>query len=232
MARIQTSSIISDIRGSIGGVTFQGGPHGLVAHAKRFAPNPNTIRQSQTRNYLQTLNNLWLSITQEQRDEWQTWADFQGFKVHNFSETSFYGRQAFFRVNYYMLFLGLGPIIEPFFETSELFFSNIDLSYDNEYLIAAVSGVPTGLPYVPLLTISRPCSPTINHFPAQRIMCRPTQLGTDLFDVFNDYFSFTGYKFEHPPTVFVNAFLFNTRNGTFSIAVDFKTTINTSQHPT
>lgn len=134
MARIQLGSIVSDIRGSIGGTTFQMSGHGLVAHNKKRSCNPNTRAQSSIRNLFPQLHVLWQSLDNPGRQLWQTWAEFQNLKIVNFAKTGSYGQQAFFQMNFYLLELGLPTTPTPYFapNTSQII---------NPYLLATEDGL-------------------------------------------------------------------------------------------
>lgn len=74
MARIKYGSIATEIRGSIGGQTFQGNAYGFTIKNK-----PNMARlQSQSQNEVHRMvtfiTQYWEQITQAQRDAWNAWA--------------------------------------------------------------------------------------------------------------------------------------------------------------
>ncbi len=74
MARIKYGSIATEIRGSIGGTTFQRNAYGYTIKNK-----PNMVRlQSESQNeihrYMTAVSQRWLAITQVQRNHWEAFA--------------------------------------------------------------------------------------------------------------------------------------------------------------
>lgn len=74
MARIKYGSIATEIRGSIGGTTFQRNAYGFSIKNK-----PNMVRlQSESQNevhrYMTAVSQRWLAITEVQRNHWNAFA--------------------------------------------------------------------------------------------------------------------------------------------------------------
>lgn len=73
MALIQPSPLVSEIRGSVGGVTFARNPAGPFARAKVVPVNPNTPLQVSRRGFFSTAATAWRDVlTQFERDSWNT----------------------------------------------------------------------------------------------------------------------------------------------------------------
>lgn len=76
MARVQTSGLITDIRGSVGGGTFQNSRAGLVLKQKCHNVNRRTNELSSHRAILYQLQVEWASLTPDEQSAWQTHALF------------------------------------------------------------------------------------------------------------------------------------------------------------
>lgn len=76
MALIETSALINDIRGSVGGNTFARNRGGLYARARRVPLNPRSVRQTAVRSVFGDLSQVWANtLTEAQRTAWRTYAD-------------------------------------------------------------------------------------------------------------------------------------------------------------
>jgi len=63
MARIQLSGLLTDIKGSIGGSTFQNNASGLIMRNKSGTPKALRLKQSFPRLFPNAFNKLWHSLT-------------------------------------------------------------------------------------------------------------------------------------------------------------------------
>lgn len=74
MARITYGSIITEIAGSIGGVTFQRNASGFIAKRKSLRFKKNTPKQSTSVNSFQSPLQLWSSLSEDSRTLWANFA--------------------------------------------------------------------------------------------------------------------------------------------------------------
>jgi hypothetical protein len=74
MARIVFAPLVSEIKGSIGGVTFQGNPSGSIIRLRPHLSRASTTKQSAAHSSLSNLLYQWQNITSVQRDDWNTFA--------------------------------------------------------------------------------------------------------------------------------------------------------------
>lgn len=75
MANIQYSAIVSDARGSIGGVTLSRGRGGAIARARVKPVNPRSALQSTRRAHLAHITKMWSgTLTEQERDDWRAYA--------------------------------------------------------------------------------------------------------------------------------------------------------------
>jgi hypothetical protein len=74
MARIIYSAIVTSIRGSIGGTTFQQNAFGFSVKNKPAMSRVGSIRQHEQRRRLNYVAQGWLSISDANRASWSAWA--------------------------------------------------------------------------------------------------------------------------------------------------------------
>jgi hypothetical protein len=99
MARIIYSGLVSEIRGSIQGTTFQRNAYGFTAKAKSIPSRTRTASQQRTMQALQAVSYLWSTIPQSYRDSYEAYAlNYPEYSKHNPSAT-LSGRDLFFKRN-------------------------------------------------------------------------------------------------------------------------------------
>ncbi len=74
MARIKYSGLIDNIRGSIGGTTFQNNKYGYTIKRKPNMTKPHSCRQNINKSLFNRAVKAWREATQTTRDNWDTWA--------------------------------------------------------------------------------------------------------------------------------------------------------------
>lgn len=74
MARIKFSGLVTEIRGSVGGTTFQSNAYGYTVKNKPNMIKPNTFKQQTRMTTFFKCVNSWGQLTQAQRDEVDAWA--------------------------------------------------------------------------------------------------------------------------------------------------------------
>lgn len=102
MARIVTSSMISDIRGSIGGLTFSRNPAGLFVRSRIKPLNPPTYYSGNPRAMMAAASGSWRNLSFPDRELWIAAAP-PGTTGHNLF------------VSYYInaALVGLSPVSAP-----------------------------------------------------------------------------------------------------------------------
>lgn len=75
MAICKFGELVVGVRGTVAGVTFSANRSGPYCRGWTRTPNPLSILQTNQRRYHQTIALYWPTLTQEQRDAWNDWAD-------------------------------------------------------------------------------------------------------------------------------------------------------------
>lgn len=118
MARIQVGTIVTDIRGKIGGSVFQKGPSGLIIRAGSRIINKRNELTSSRRVLMQSLQQSWGLISVAQRTAWSAWSVFSPIAQFNNAAKFLNGHQCYLRVNYYRSLYGFSVLTSPVFAKS------------------------------------------------------------------------------------------------------------------
>jgi len=115
MALAQYGSIITALRGSIAGMTFQ---RGLGSNIVRTKPNP-TKSSSLDRNFVRyicfKINVQWVNFSDAQRLTWHTFATFINHAQKKNKSLFVSGKQIFFYINFYRCQYGYAIMTSPIF---------------------------------------------------------------------------------------------------------------------
>lgn len=70
MASLENSSLVNDLRGSVGATTFSRNRAGKIAYARQSPIFPNTARQQQANAQIRAIVLRWQNLTNDQRQQW------------------------------------------------------------------------------------------------------------------------------------------------------------------
>jgi len=107
------SQIVSEIRGSINGVTFARNRFGQYARAKASPVQPRTPAQTERRAQLTVLSQRWRTLDEALRSEWRALADELTRSDTLGMTYRLTGLQAYLQVNLWRALLGLAPQDNP-----------------------------------------------------------------------------------------------------------------------
>ncbi len=99
MARIITSSLISNISGKLNGSVFQRSQGGLTLRNKTSHVNSNSSRSNLRKIGMATVQSAWQSLSNSDRQLWQVYATFIGKKQKHNSGLNVNGHQLFLNYN-------------------------------------------------------------------------------------------------------------------------------------
>lgn len=125
MAIIRTSGIVNDIKGSINGSTFQRSAAGLTMRSKPSNVGRGSNAQLNVRNINGQLNFAWSNLTDAQRTQWSSFANFTNGigKTNQRNNSANTGKTQFFAVNFWLLQYGKDILATPTFVTPEASFT-------------------------------------------------------------------------------------------------------------
>jgi len=117
MARITLSGLLTDIRGSVGGSTFQNSQAGLILRNKPHQLARNTLKQNSRAVILDRVQQAWNTIGFQNRNAWQVFAkSIRQRQVKNAGKFQS-GQSLFMRCNYFRLIYGDSIQDSPSFNT-------------------------------------------------------------------------------------------------------------------
>jgi hypothetical protein len=73
MARITYGALVTEIKGSVGGTTFQNNAQGFSIKNKGYQRNPRSTLQIARRSNLQQAIRMWQNLTNNERLNWAAW---------------------------------------------------------------------------------------------------------------------------------------------------------------
>ena len=113
MAIVALGSLISEIRGSVGGVTFSNSKSGIVAKLRVTGKISGTQKQYVKRQTLQNFNNSYRELTEVNKVLWQNYAD-------TYTKTNMFGNNRtlsginwYITTNYFRELSGASILTEP-----------------------------------------------------------------------------------------------------------------------
>ena len=115
MALIQTGSIVTHIKGSVAGSTFQRSAAGLTMRKKPIPVGRGTNAQFNQRNIIAQLNTYWNVMSDAQRQLWSSFAVFTNGvgKTNKQNNSANTGKTQFFAVNSWLLLYGKAVVVTP-----------------------------------------------------------------------------------------------------------------------
>jgi hypothetical protein len=110
MAKIKTSALIADIKGTVGGNVFAANKGGNYVRRWKKGTNANTVSQQVVRDLFATQSGLWRTLTEEQRSSWITGAVNFPY-LDSLGESRIYsGQQLFNKLNNNLIQAGFATI--------------------------------------------------------------------------------------------------------------------------
>jgi hypothetical protein len=123
MARIIYSGLVTSIRGSIGGTTFQNNAYGFTVKNKANMVKPNTVPQNLSKLVFSLAVKAWGQLTTANRANWNSWAATYPQFAKNNPSSVLSGFAVFVKV-YANMLIGFGlaqtPTANPFFTLTAL----------------------------------------------------------------------------------------------------------------
>ena len=104
------SSVLAQVSGSLGGLTFSRNRGGLYLRTRRIPVNPGTEDQQTVRGYFANLASAWANLTAAQRTAWATYAANVPVTNRMGDQINLTGQQMFIRNNAARMRLGLSAV--------------------------------------------------------------------------------------------------------------------------
>lgn len=216
MARIQPGPLISDIRGKLGGIIFQGGRNGLTCKVGASKIITQSSSQQDNRSDMFAIANAWQSLTESQRLTWGSWSVFQNLKTGTFGTSNMTGQQAYIQVNRYRLIAGLACLEDPVFTPYSLGQEFPVWYFDSLCLKIVFSANITDSNAIPIVSFSPIVQPSRMASPSSYICCRTLTYNAHTWNFYVDYLARYGFIPAAGQYVFVKWMLLQLDNSTLS----------------
>ena len=95
MAKIKLGALISDVRGSIGGMSFQGSSNGLILKTKKMRGKTNSVLGNRSRLFFSYLSNTWASMSVADKARWEEIAQVTPWPSNKQAAAKLSGRMYF-----------------------------------------------------------------------------------------------------------------------------------------
>ena len=106
MARVKLSSLLTDISGSIGGLTIQRNKYGITARQKPLPPSSFSPAQYIVRRNMAIIQHAWQDLTDAQRLQWKRFLDFSGQTINNDKSVKLNGHALYLKYQMFRLLAG------------------------------------------------------------------------------------------------------------------------------
>lgn len=106
MARIKLGPVVTDIAGSIGGMTIQRNKFGLTMRAKPLPLLSQTSSQYAIRQHIRSLQASWQALTDAQRLQWDRFLDFSGQTIRRDRSILLSGHTLYLKYQLFRLMAG------------------------------------------------------------------------------------------------------------------------------
>lgn len=220
MARIQLSSIISDIRGKIKGSVFQRSAGGLIIRSQTTPVNKNTNSQNKTRNFTNILQQEWRLLSATERQTWLQFTNFNPIHQKNNQELFINGQQAFIKLNSYRLEYGFNIITSPQFSKCEITPVDVTMLLAGPNLFIKVDReMQSNFEFI-VFFITVNLVPTINNPGSRLKLIKFTTTDNDSFNIKNPYKEIFGALPQQDSKVF---FKFTNADKNSGLLFPFKT---------
>jgi hypothetical protein len=116
MARVKLSGLISDISGSVSGMTFQQSASGLTLRKKPFPINVSSVSQLNQRALIRSIQNLWFELSQSDHDKWNYFLSWSNQSQNHNTHKLINGYQLFIKYQIARSLIGLSPLTSFIFK--------------------------------------------------------------------------------------------------------------------
>ena len=107
MARVKLGPLITDISGSIGGMTIQRNKFGITLRQKPIPLYKFTPAQITIRTYIATIQAAWQNLTDAERLQWNRFLDFSGQTINRDRSVKLSGHSLYLKYQLYRLLTGM-----------------------------------------------------------------------------------------------------------------------------
>lgn len=163
MALIRTSTLISDIRGSVGGVVFQNNGAGLIVRNKTSGKNRETKAQILQRNVIYYVQQQWSFLSDIQQAGFNSLVKLAQVKQSNIIGRLINGQQLFVKVNSLLSRYGVSIIENTYLRSLNVENFTIEIERGEEGLIVNMNRELIIIDELLVLKMSRVINGSVNN---------------------------------------------------------------------
>jgi hypothetical protein len=216
MARIKYSALVTEIKGSIGGTTFQSNAYGYTIKNKPRQVKPKSQYQNRSKLYLAAAAQQWNYLGSSSRGEWDAWAAANPQYAKNNPSAVLSGFAVFVRVCQ-QIFLRSGDIsdvtVSPSYTIYAVDTPTFTLTRDGGVLTLAYSWVLGETHNRANVFMSQPYKPTVNFAGTRTRFIKNIQTDSDSNDIASEYSSLFGSLPAVGDKIFVDNVQYDQSNG-------------------
>lgn len=228
MARIIYSGLVTSIRGSVGGTTFQNNAYGFTVKNKANMIRPNSAQQELRKLIFSKSVKAWGGLTTGQRNDWNAWAATYPQFAHN-NPSSVLSGFAVFTKWHALNFLGFGLSVAiqtaPMYVTVPLDTVTYTLTLVGGVLTLNTNWVTEGEDWNVNISMSRPFLASQNFAGTSPRFVTSTSNTDDAIIITNDYLAIFGKLPSVGQSVFIDTQLFASSNGQVPAKTTIKVTV-------
>ena len=112
MARIKLGPMVTNISGSIGGLTIQRNRFGITMRRKPLPPTSSTSAQYNVRQKIITIQKAWQDLTDAKRLQWDRFLDFSGQSINADRSVKLSGHALYLKYQLFRLLAGFSLLID------------------------------------------------------------------------------------------------------------------------
>lgn len=163
MARVTYGALVTDIRGSLGGTTFQRNKYGSSAKNKSNPGNSGTTFQTGIRQAVRYVTQLWSQLSETDRNLWNSFATTYPQPVKNNPSVNMSGYAVFLKFNV-LWYMRVGYTANtPSFTLSTLPTISPTIQLSGGFLFFNDNSATTDLLTVLMFSVSAPIRQSINY---------------------------------------------------------------------
>lgn len=213
MANIKLSAIVTEIRGSIGGTTFQKSTSGTTARNKTTGVNTRTHLQSESRSLLFQVQQNWRALPNDKKNEWNLFVTYAKQTQKNNTNLPITGQQHYIKTNVLLMKLGYEGIVAPQFTAYGLLQQNIEIDTDGSQVIGLYDFLINTSFASSLIYLSMPVHSSLRN-PGNRMrLMVPNQIFGDEVDLTTSYAKHFGLIPPNNTYLFLKWSFIDRRNG-------------------
>ena len=203
MALFKPSSLISEIRGKIGGNIFQISPAGNIVRSLKTPINRRTIAQTRSRHFTNNVLQKWIELTDSQRKIWDAYTEYNPTQQKRSPGLFISGQQTFIKYNKYRLEYDLPFLITPIFNKCDLTAITLTLTSDGAILTITVDRNPIPADEFIVLSLTVRYRSSINNPGSRYKLINFITTAAASYDITSEYVNIFGRVPQPGETIFM-----------------------------